>query len=70
VGNVNRIVFMAGERLPTIPLEEINLEKAEDLPHPNIRRNAHGTRYLKKDRPPSITFIRGQSAKSQSPAGG
>jgi NAD(P)-dependent dehydrogenase (short-subunit alcohol dehydrogenase family) len=27
VGNVNHVVFMAGERLPTVPLEEINLER-------------------------------------------
>jgi NAD(P)-dependent dehydrogenase (short-subunit alcohol dehydrogenase family) len=63
VGNVNHIVFMAGERLPTVPLEEINLEKMQKTFH--IRTFAAmftakiGARYLKKDRSSSITFTTG-----------
>jgi NAD(P)-dependent dehydrogenase (short-subunit alcohol dehydrogenase family) len=63
VGIVNHIVFMAGERLPTVPLEEINLEKMQKTFH--IRTFAAmltakiGARYLTKDRSSSITFTTG-----------
>jgi NAD(P)-dependent dehydrogenase (short-subunit alcohol dehydrogenase family) len=63
VGDVNHIVFMAGERLPTVPLEDISLEKMQKTFH--IRAFAAmltakvGTRYLKKDRSSSITFTTG-----------
>lgn len=63
VGNVNHIVFMAGERLPVVPLEEISLERMQKTFH--IRTFAAiltakvGARYLKKDRLSSITFTTG-----------
>jgi NAD(P)-dependent dehydrogenase (short-subunit alcohol dehydrogenase family) len=63
VGNLNHIVFMAGERLPTVPLEDISLEKMQKTFH--IRTFAAiltakvGARYLKKDRSSSITFTTG-----------
>jgi NAD(P)-dependent dehydrogenase (short-subunit alcohol dehydrogenase family) len=63
VGDVNHIVFMAGERLPTVPLEDISLEKMQKTFH--IRAFAAmltakvGTRYLKKDRSSSIIFTTG-----------
>jgi hypothetical protein len=63
VGNVNHIVFMAGERLPTVPLEEINLEKMQKTFHIRIFASMLtakiGARYLKGDRSSSITFTTG-----------
>jgi NAD(P)-dependent dehydrogenase (short-subunit alcohol dehydrogenase family) len=63
VGKVNHIVFMAGERLPTVPLEDVSLEKMQETFH--IRTFAAmltakvGIRYLKKDRSSSVTFTTG-----------
>ena len=74
VGNVNHIAFMVGERLPTVPLEEINLEKMQKTFH--IRTFASmltakiGARYLKGDRSSSIAFTTGSICESQSPAAG
>jgi NAD(P)-dependent dehydrogenase (short-subunit alcohol dehydrogenase family) len=63
VGTVDHIVFIASERLPTVPLEDINLEKVQKTFH--IRTFAAmltakiGVRYLKEDRSSSITFTTG-----------
>jgi NAD(P)-dependent dehydrogenase (short-subunit alcohol dehydrogenase family) len=63
VGNVNHVVFMAGERLPTVPLEEINLEKMQKTFHIRIfaamLTAKISARYLKKDRTSSLTFTTG-----------
>ena len=63
VGNVDHIVFMAGERLPTVPVEELTLDKMQKTFH--IRSFAAmltakvGSRYLKKDRSSSFTLTTG-----------
>ena len=63
VSNVDHVVFMAGERLPTVSLEDITLDKMQMAFH--IRTFAAtltakvSARYLKNDRSSSITLTTG-----------
>jgi NAD(P)-dependent dehydrogenase (short-subunit alcohol dehydrogenase family) len=67
VGTVNHIIFMAGERLQTVPLEEIKLEKMQKTFH---SRTFAARDMLRKIAHHSSHSPQGQSAKSQSPAAG
>jgi len=73
VGNINHIIYMAGDRLPTTPLEDVTLEKWQRAIQ--VRTIASilvvkiGIRYLKKDRTSSITLT-GGSISEQPIAGG
>ncbi|KIW20536.1 hypothetical protein PV08_01111 [Exophiala spinifera] len=72
-GVVDHIVYMAGDRLPTIPLEEVTLEKWQKCNQ--VRTIAAilvakvGTRYMKKDRHSSIVLT-GGSISEKPIAGG
>ncbi|OAP61241.1 hypothetical protein AYL99_03442 [Fonsecaea erecta] len=73
VGDVDHIVYMAGDRLPMIPLEEVTLEKWQKCNQ--VRTIAAilvvkiGTRYMKKDRHSSIVLT-GGSISEKPIAGG
>ncbi|KAL2426469.1 Short-chain dehydrogenase/reductase phqE [Exophiala dermatitidis] len=73
VGNVDHIVYMAGDRLPMVPLEEVTLEKWQKCNQ--VRTIAAilvakvGVRYMKKDRHSSIV-ITGGSISEKPIAGG
>ncbi|EXJ72383.1 uncharacterized protein A1O5_04887 [Cladophialophora psammophila CBS 110553] len=73
VGEVDHIVYMAGDRLPTIPLEEVTLEKWQKCNQ--VRTIAAvlvvkiGTKYMKKDRHSSIVLT-GGSISEKPIAGG
>lgn len=63
VGEVDHIVYMAGDRLPTVPLEEVTLEGWQKC---NQVRTISailvvkvGTKYMKKDRHSSIVLTGG-----------
>ena len=63
VGEVDHIVYMAGDRLPMIPLEDVTLEKWQNCNQ--VRTIAAilvvkiGTKYMKKDRHSSIVLTGG-----------
>lgn len=73
VGEIDHIVYMAGDRLPMIPLEEVTLEKWQKCNQ--VRTIAAilvvkiGTRYMKKDRHSSIVLT-GGSISEKPIAGG
>lgn len=73
VGEVDHIVYMAGDRLPTVPLEDITLEKWQKCNQ--VRTIAAilvvkiGTKYMKKDRKSSIVLT-GGSISEKPIAGG
>ncbi|KAL6243282.1 hypothetical protein RBB50_009834 [Rhinocladiella similis] len=73
VGEIDHIVYMAGDRLPMIPLEEVTLEKWQKCNQ--VRTIAAilvakvGTRYIKKDRHSSIVLT-GGSISEKPIAGG
>ncbi|KIW97319.1 uncharacterized protein Z519_02711 [Cladophialophora bantiana CBS 173.52] len=73
VGEVDHIVYMAGDRLPMIPLEEVTLEKWQKCNQ--VRTIAAilvvkiGTKYMKKDRHSSIVLT-GGSISEKPIAGG
>lgn len=73
VGQIDHIIYAAGDRLPTVPLEEVTLEKWQKCNQ--VRTIASilvakiGVRYLKKDRSSSITFT-GGSISEKPIAGG
>ena len=73
VGKVNHIVYMAGDRLPMIPLEEVTLEKWQKCNQ--VRTIASilvakiGINYMEKTRNSSITFT-GGSISEKPIAGG
>jgi NAD(P)-dependent dehydrogenase (short-subunit alcohol dehydrogenase family) len=73
VGQVDHIVYMAGDRLPMVPLEEVTLEKWQKCSQ--VRTIASilvakvGTKYMKKDRHSSIVFT-GGSISEKPIAGG
>ena len=73
VGGINHIVYMAGDRLPMIPLEEVTLEKWQKCNQ--VRTIAAilvvkiGTRYMKKERYSSIVLT-GGSISEKPIAGG
>lgn len=73
VGEIDHIVYMAGDRLPTVPLEEVTLEKWQKCNQ--VRTIAAilvvkvGTRYMKKDRRSSIVLT-GGSISEKPIAGG
>ncbi|OQV05185.1 hypothetical protein CLAIMM_09965 [Cladophialophora immunda] len=73
VGEVDHIVYMAGDRLPMIPLEEVTLEKWQKCNQ--VRTIAAilvvkiGTRFMKKDRHSSIVLT-GGSISGKPIAGG
>ncbi|KEF60547.1 uncharacterized protein A1O9_02108 [Exophiala aquamarina CBS 119918] len=73
VGEVDHIVYMAGDRLPTVPLEEVTLDKWQKCNQ--VRSIAAilvakvGTRYMKKDRRSSIVLT-GGSISEKPIAGG
>jgi NAD(P)-dependent dehydrogenase (short-subunit alcohol dehydrogenase family) len=73
VGPVNHIVYMAGDRLPTVPLEEITLEKWQKCNQ--VRTIASilvvkvGVRYMKKDRHSSIVLTGGSISEKPIPGG-
>ncbi|KIX96837.1 uncharacterized protein Z520_07557 [Fonsecaea multimorphosa CBS 102226] len=73
VGNVDHIVYMAGDRLPMIPLDEVTLEKWQKCNQ--VRTIAAilvvkiGTRYMKKDRHSSVVLT-GGSISEKPIAGG
>jgi NAD(P)-dependent dehydrogenase (short-subunit alcohol dehydrogenase family) len=72
-GQINHIVYMAGDRLPMIPLEEVTLEKWQKSSQ--VRTIATilvakiGIRYMKKDRQSSIV-VTGGSISEKPIAGG
>ncbi|EXJ79889.1 hypothetical protein A1O3_08174 [Capronia epimyces CBS 606.96] len=63
VGNVDHIVYMAGDRLPMVPLDDVTLETWQKCNQ--VRTIAAilvvkvGTRYMKKDRRSSIVLTGG-----------
>jgi len=63
VGTVNHIVFMAGERLQRVPLEEAKLEKMQKTFHNRtiaaMLTAKIGARYVTKDRSSFITLTTG-----------
>ncbi|KAK5046242.1 hypothetical protein LTR84_008385 [Exophiala bonariae] len=73
VGEVDHIVYMAGDRLPTVPLEEITLKGWQKCNQ--VRTIAAilvvkvGTKYMKKDRNSSIVLT-GGSISEKPIAGG
>jgi len=73
VGDVDHIVYMAGDRLPMIPLDEVTLEKWQKCNQ--VRTIAAilvvkiGTRYMRKDRHSSIVLT-GGSISEKPIAGG
>jgi NAD(P)-dependent dehydrogenase (short-subunit alcohol dehydrogenase family) len=73
VGEVDHIVYMAGDRLPMIPLEEVTLEKWQKCNQ--VRTIAAilvvkiGTKYMKQDRHSSIVLT-GGSISEKPIAGG
>jgi len=73
VGQVNHIVYLAGERLPTEPLAELTLEKMQKTFH--IRTFAGmltakvGAKYLTKEHSSSITFTTGSICEKPIPGG-
>lgn len=73
VGNVDHIVFMAGDRLPMVPLDEVTLEKWQKCNQ--VRTIAAilvvkvGIRYMEKDRHSSIVLT-GGSISEKPIAGG
>lgn len=73
VGEVNHVVYMAGDRLPMIPLEEVTLEKWQKCNQ--VRSIAAilvvkvGTRFMKKERHSSIVLT-GGSISEKPIAGG
>ena len=73
VGEVDHIVYMAGDRLPMIPLEDVTLEKWQKCNQ--VRTIASilvckiGVMYVKKDRHSSITLT-GGSISEKPIAGG
>lgn len=73
VGEVDDIVYMAGDRLPTVPLEDVTLEKWQSANQ--VRTIAAllvckvGTRYLEKSRDSSIVLT-GGSISEKPIAGG
>ncbi|KAJ9618533.1 uncharacterized protein PV06_09227 [Exophiala oligosperma] len=73
VGEIDHIVYMAGDRLPMIPLEEVTLEKWQKCNQvrtiSSILVAKIGSRYLKKDRHSSIVFT-GGSISEKPIAGG
>lgn len=67
VGDIDHIVYMAGDRLPTVPLEEVTLEKWQAA---NQVRTISallvckvGVRYLRKSRDCSIVLTGGSVAE-------
>jgi len=73
VGEIDHIVYMAGDRLPTVPLDQITLEKWQKSNQ--VRTIAAilvvkiGTKYMKKDRRSSIVLT-GGSISEKPIAGG
>ncbi|KIV77375.1 hypothetical protein PV11_09173 [Exophiala sideris] len=73
VGEVSHIVYMAGDRLPMVPLEDVTLEKWQKCNQ--VRTIASilvakiGIKYMKKDRHSSITLT-GGSISEKPIAGG
>lgn len=73
VGDVNHIIYMAGDRLPTIPLEEVTLEKW--IKCNQVRTIASilvakiGIKYLKRERQSSIIFTGGSISEKPIPGG-
>ncbi len=73
VGEVDHIVYMAGDRLPMVPLEEVTFEKWQKCNQ--VRTIAAilvvkiGSRYMKKDRHSSIVLT-GGSISEKPIAGG
>lgn len=73
VGEIDHIVYMAGDRLPMVPLEEVTLEKWQKSNQ--VRTIAAilvvkiGTKYMKKDRRSSIVLT-GGSISEKPIAGG
>lgn len=70
VGEVDHIVYMAGDRLPTVPLEDITLGKWQKCNQ--VRTIAAilvvkiGTKYMKKDRKSSIVLTGAPSRRNLS----
>ena len=73
VGPVDHVVYMAGDRLPMCPLEEVTLEKWHKFTQvrtiASILVAKHAVRCLKQDRTSSITFT-GGSISERPMAGG
>jgi NAD(P)-dependent dehydrogenase (short-subunit alcohol dehydrogenase family) len=73
VGEVDHIIYMAGDRLPMIPLEDVTLDKWQKCSQ--VRTIASilvvkvGSRYMKKDRHSSI-ILTGGSISEKPIAGG
>jgi NAD(P)-dependent dehydrogenase (short-subunit alcohol dehydrogenase family) len=73
VGEIDHIVYMAGDRLPMVPLEEVTLDKWQK--NNQVRTIAAilvvkiGTKYMKKDRHSSIVLT-GGSISEKPIAGG
>ncbi|OCT50726.1 3-oxoacyl-[acyl-carrier-protein] reductase FabG [Cladophialophora carrionii] len=73
VGEIDHIVYMAGDRLPMIPLEDVTLEKWQKCNQ--VRTIAAilvvkiGTKYMKKDRHSSVVLT-GGSISEKPIAGG
>jgi NAD(P)-dependent dehydrogenase (short-subunit alcohol dehydrogenase family) len=73
VGEVNHIVYMAGDRLPMVPLDDVTLEKWQKCNQvrtiSSILVAKIGSRYLKKDRHSSIVFTGGSISEKPIPGG-
>jgi len=74
VGEINHIVYMAGDRLPMIPLDDVTLDKWQKCNQ--VRSIAAilvvkiGIKYMKKDRHSSIVLTGGSISEKPIPGDG
>ena len=73
VGKIDHVVYMAGDRLPMCPLDDVTLEKWQRFTQvrtiASILVAKHAVKHLNKDRTSSITFT-GGSISEKPMAGG
>lgn len=73
IGMINHLVYMAGDRLPTVPLGEITLEKWQKASQvrtiASILVVKHAVAHLPKNRQSSITFTSGSIHNKPIPGG-